>query len=583
MRNLLTGRRREAVSEWIIPYIKKHKGRMTLAVFFAILGVTSGAMLLFVSGYLISKSSLRPENIMLVYVPIVSVRAFSIGQAVFPYLDKLVSHDIVLRILADYRKRLYNLLEPQALFLQSRYQTGDILSVLSDDIEKLQDFYIRTLLPSFVGVVIYGIFAIVLGFFDWMFMLMMIGLLGVIVFVIPFISYFMMKKNHILIKEKRGDLYQHFTDAMFGQLDWLVSGRVQEVISKVASKNNMLINKENKLNNWHHIRDAFLRFIAGLAIIAMMVWANFQAGEGTISATVIAAFVLMMFSITDALLPLSNAVEEIPTYMDSLRRMERLQESKNEEAEVIEAPNAPFNKPTIQINNLSYQYDTVSKPIIDNLSLTIEPGEKIAILGKSGTGKSTLLKMLAGLIKPNEGKIYLDDMEMNSSYLANAVSVLNQKPHLFHTTIANNVRIGKATATEEEIKHVLKQAQVMEMIDQLPNGIYTQMDEMGKRFSGGERQRVAFARVLIQDTPIILMDEPTTGLDPRTERDLLKTILEAAKEKTIIWVTHHLAGAELMDKIIFLDDGKIKLCGSHHHLMQTSEYYRTLYQMDEEL
>lgn len=571
------------MSEWIIPYIKKHKGRMTLAAFFAILGVTSGAMLLFVSGYLISKSSLRPENIMLVYVPIVSVRAFSIGQAVFPYLDKLVSHDIVLRILADYRKRLYNLLEPQALFLQSRYQTGDILSVLSDDIEKLQDFYIRTLLPSFVGVVIYGIFAVVLVFFDWMFMLMMIGLLGVIVFVIPFISYFMMKKNHILIKEKRGDLYQHFTDAMFGQLDWLVSGRVQEVISKVASKNNMLINKENKLNNWHHIRDAFLRFIAGLVIIVMMVWANFQAGEGTISATVIAAFVLMMFSITDALLPLSDAVEEIPTYMDSLRRMEKLQESKNEEAKFIEAPNTTFNKPTIQIKNLSYQYDTVSKSIIDNLSLTIEPGEKIAILGKSGTGKSTLLKMLAGLIKPNKGKIYLDDMEMNSGYLANAVSVLNQKPHLFHTTIANNVRIGKATATEEEIKHVLKQAQVMEMIDQLPNGIYTQMDEMGKRFSGGERQRVAFARVLIQDTPIILMDEPTTGLDPRTERDLLTTILEAAKEKTIIWVTHHLAGSELMDKIIFLDDGIIKLYGSHHHLMQTSEYYRTLYQMDEEL
>ena len=142
------------MNEWMIPYIKKNKGRMTLTIFFAILGVTSGAMLLFVSGYLISKSSLRPENIMIVYVPIVSVRAFSIGQAVFPYLEKLVSHDIVLRILADYRKRVYNILEPQALFLQSRYQTGDILSVLSDDIEKLQDFYIRTLFPSIVGVVV---------------------------------------------------------------------------------------------------------------------------------------------------------------------------------------------------------------------------------------------------------------------------------------------------------------------------------------------------------------------------------------------------------------------------------------------
>lgn len=569
------------MNEWMIPYIKKNKGRMTLTIFFAILGVTSGAMLLFVSGYLISKSSLRPENIMIVYVPIVSVRAFSIGQAVFPYLEKLVSHDIVLRILADYRKRVYNILEPQALFLQSRYQTGDILSVLSDDIEKLQDFYIRTLFPSIVGVVVYGVFAIVLGFFDWMFMLMMLGLLGVIVFLVPFISYFMMQKNHVLIKQKRGKLYQHVTDAMFGQLDWLVSGRVREVISQVANENNNLINKENSVNTWHHIRDSFLRFIVGIAIIAMMIWANIQVGDGAISATIIAAFVLMMFSITDALLPMSDAVEEIPTYLDSLRRMIKLQEQENNTLVPTMVEEITCKEPTIHIKNIRYQYEENSRNVIDNLSLTIEPGKKIAILGKSGTGKSTLLKMLAGLIEPNEGKIYLDNFEMNRDYLANAVSVLNQKPHLFHTTIANNIRIGKANASEEEIIDVLKKAQIMELVKQLPKGIHTQMDEMGKRFSGGERQRIAFARVLIQDTPIILMDEPTTGLDPRTERDLLSTILEAAEDKTIIWVTHHLAGAELMDEIIFLDAGKIKLYGSHLDLMESSDYYRTLYQMDD--
>lgn len=569
------------MNEWMIPYIKKNKGRMTLTIFFAILGVTSGAMLLFVSGYLISKSSLRPENIMIVYVPIVSVRAFSIGQAVFPYLEKLVSHDIVLRILADYRKRVYNILEPQALFLQRRYQTGDILSVLSDDIEKLQDFYIRTLFPSIVGVVVYGVFAIVLGFFDWMFMLMMLGLLGVIVFLVPFISYFMMQKNHVLIKQKRGKLYQHVTDAMFGQLDWLVSGRVREVISQVANENNNLINKENSVNTWHHIRDSFLRFIVGIAIIAMMIWANIQVGDGAISATIIAAFVLMMFSITDALLPMSDAVEEIPTYLDSLRRMIKLQEQENNTLVPTMVEEITCKEPTIHIKNIRYQYEENSRNVIDNLSLTIEPGKKIAILGKSGTGKSTLLKMLAGLIEPNEGKIYLDNFEMNRDYLANAVSVLNQKPHLFHTTIANNIRIGKANASEEEIIDVLKKAQIMELVEQLPKGIHTQMDEMGKRFSGGERQRIAFARVLIQDTPIILMDEPTTGLDPRTERDLLSTILEAAEDKTIIWVTHHLAGAELMDEIIFLDAGKIKLYGSHLDLMESSDYYRTLYQMDD--
>src|SRR5690625_5228917 len=171
--------------EWVLPYLKQYKSRMSLSLVLGILGIGSGAMLLFVSGYLISKSSMRPENIMVVYVPIVSVRAFSIGQAVFPYLEKLVSHDIVLRILSKYRNRLYSILEPQAMFLQSRYQTGDLLTVLSDDIEKLQDFFIKTLLPSFAGLFVYTVFAIVVGIFNVPFMLLILAMFGVIVFLMP--------------------------------------------------------------------------------------------------------------------------------------------------------------------------------------------------------------------------------------------------------------------------------------------------------------------------------------------------------------------------------------------------------------
>src|SRR5699024_8399950 len=115
----------------------------------------------------------------------------------------------------------------------------------------------------------------------------------------------------------------------------------------------------------------------------------------------------------------------------------------------------------------------------------------------------------------------------------------------------------------------------------LPEGIHTNVDELGQRFSGGERQRIAFARVLIQKTPIILLDEPTTGLDTKTERDLLQTFVEAAKEQTLILVTHHLIGAKWMDYIICLEDGKIKMEGVHEQLLQTNDYYRTLYEMDE--
>src|SRR5699024_9161115 len=138
------------MNSWIFPYMKKYRWRIALSALYALLGVASGAMLLFVSGYLISKSSLQPVNIMVVYIPIVSVRAFSIGQAVFPYLEKLVSHDIVLRILAKYRQRLYDALEKDAISLRGKYETGDLFQVLSEDIERLQDFYLKTLFQSII-------------------------------------------------------------------------------------------------------------------------------------------------------------------------------------------------------------------------------------------------------------------------------------------------------------------------------------------------------------------------------------------------------------------------------------------------
>src|SRR5699024_3736222 len=168
---------------------------------------------------------------------------------------------------------------------------------------------------------------------------------------------------------------------------------------------------------------------------------------------------------------------------------------------------------------------------IDQLNLTILPGEKLGILGKSGTGKSTLLKLIAGVLEPDQGQVKVNGIDMKDDYLAEAVSVLNHKPHLFNTSILNDIKIARPEATKNEL------------INQLPNGLNTNVEEMGNRFSGGERQRIAFARVLLQDTPIIIMDEPTIGLDPITEKELLETLINGAQDKTIIWITHHLAGA----------------------------------------
>jgi len=568
------------MKDWILPYLKHHKGRISLGIFFGLLGIGSGAMLLFVSGYLISKSSLRPENIMLVYVPIVAVRAFSIGQAVFVYLEKLVNHDIVLRILEKMRTRLYKMVEPQALFLSSRYQTGDLLGVLSDDIEHLQDFYLRTIFPSIFGVITYAVFVSVLGVFDWIFALLMFLVLGTIVFLLPLLSLLTTRRQHTDEKQQTNKLYSQLTDAIFGQVDWQASGRTDEILKRLEEEDRLLVKTENNLRKWKHVRNALLRLIIGFVIVLMIIWADKQTGQRAFSPTVIAAFVLMTFSIMEALLPISDAVEHIPTYTDSLTRIQNIEDEQTESVE--SANNIPLDNasPTVALKNLSFHYPGQSKKVIDQLSLNILPGKKIAILGKSGMGKSTLLKLMAGALQPDEGYVLVNGQSMTNELLSKMVSVLNQKPHLFDTTIKNNIRMGRPQATDEEILEVIERAQLTNLIASLPQGLDTPMQEMGQRFSGGERQRIAFARVLLQNTPIILFDEPTIGLDPITEQDVLNTILTATKDKTIIWVTHHLAGIEKMDQVIFLEDGNIAMQGPHEELLQNNSRYQKLYQMD---
>lgn len=569
------------MEKWIKPYLKKYRLKISLTMIFGFLGIASGAMLLFVSGYLISKSSLQPVNVMVVYVPIVAVRTFSIGQAVFPYLDKLTSHNIVLRILADLRVRLYEMLESQTFNMKPGHQTGKILGVLSDDIEKLQDFFIKTVFPSILGLAVYTIFVITIGMFDLLFMVIMMLVLGVILFLIPYLSYIKNKVNYKELKLKRSEMYNELTDAVFGQVDWLASGRKSEVINKFNSDNNELIITEKKIQNWRHFREITLKFMTAIAVVIMLVWADIQTGDDAIARTLIAAFVLMTFTIVDALIPVSEAIEEIPTYHESLDNLDEIDESsvKLLNDEIIWT--GSLEKIDIALKNVSFKYSKNQSKAIDDLNLIIPSGEKLAILGKSGTGKSTLLKLIAGVLQPDIGEVTVNDKGMDADLLSFVVAVLNQKPHLFNTSIYNNIKMAKSDATDAEINQVIKLAQLDELIASLPKGIHTQVEEMGQRFSGGERQRIAFARVLLQDTPVIIMDEPTIGLDPITERELLETLMHGSKNKTVIWVTHHLAGAELMDKVMFLDDGKIKMYGTHKELLNTNPYYKKLYEMDD--
>ncbi|MBS4198389.1 thiol reductant ABC exporter subunit CydC [Bacillus sp. FJAT-49732] len=568
--------------KYIIPYLKQFKWLLIATIFLGILTVVAASMLTFTSGYLITRASEMPATILLLYIPIVGVRTFGISRAVTRYLERLTGHNTVLKILADMRVKLYSILEPQALFIRSRFQTGDLLGTLADDIEHLQDAYIRTIFPTIIGLFLFTYSVIVLALFDWLFALFMTFCLSIIVFVYPLISLYFLKKHQLKLKDIRSGLYQSFTDAIFGLTDWMISGRKETFINgftKESRKSGIL---EKKLENWNQSRTFQLQIISGIILILVGLWAGAAAQSGDIAPTYIAAFTLVSLPILEGLIPLSHAIERLPSYQESLKRIDNLQQFVSEKGEVTEQLN--MNEyPDIILKNVTYQYQGQVAPALENISLSVQNGQKVAILGKSGAGKSTLLQLLLGALTPDSGNIqiggYAPEMYGDDN-ITNILSVLNQKPYLFATSVKNNIRLGNQKATNEDINNVISDVKLEKYIQSLPIGIETQMEETGQRFSGGERQRIALARILLKNSPIVVLDEPTVGLDPLTEADLLNTIFAGLQNKTIIMITHHLIGMEYMDQIIFLDEGKIAMSGTHEQLMAKNERYRHLYLLD---
>lgn len=572
-------------SSWIGPYIKQNRMLFLWVILLGLLTVFSTGALMFTSGYLISTAATIPETILLIYVPIVGVRAFGIMRAVSRYMERLASHSLVLRILAKMRVRLYRIIEPQALLMRSRYRTGDILGLLSDDIEHLQNYYLTTLLPNIVAMVLYGGIVISLGVFSIPFAILFFAYIALLVLVMPWVSLLYARGKNAYMKQERNKLYQKFTDAVFGISDWMFSGREKGFIADYEADEKEMLMAETKQARFATLRDFVGQLIIGVMVLSMVYWTNRQVVDGVFEPTFIAAFVLAILALSESFIPVSNAVSDGSLYKDSIARLEEIEDAELltwEEEGALEKIAIDTENVTLRTEKLTFSYGESNAPVLRDLDFELKQGEKVAILGRSGTGKSTFLKLVQGALAPTSGSVTLngDDVAKLRPQISEMISMLNQKAHLFNTTVLNNIRMGNQDATDEEVAEVAKQVKLHDFIMSMPNGYHTQMTEMGARFSGGERQRIALARILLQDTPIVVLDEPTVGLDPITEKELLGTIFETLQGKSLVWVTHHLVGVEKMDRVLFLENGDVIMDGTHQELLQREERYRHLYELD---
>lgn len=569
--------------KWVKPFFKRYRVSFVLAIILGFFSFVCAGALMFTSGYLITRAAEIPWTIMVIHFPTLFARVFGVGKPTFLYLERLTSHNWVLRMTSNLRSKLYDTVEKDAIFFKRRHRTGDILGLLTEDIGHIQNLYLRTIFPTVIGWLVYLFLVIVFGYFSIGFALIMLVLLGVIVLLIPLVSMLANAARQAKRKASRNDLYSELADNVLGVSDWVFSGRNEEYLSKHAHTQAEIRKLDQALNRSSRRRDLAIQAVFGVVVVLVLLWAgSYFGGTHGGDSVWIAAFVLGFLPLLDAFTPLPTAATETGIYTDSIERLNELPDSEvQDEATDCEVA-APL---TVSVENVSFAYPGSKRAVLDNLSLTITQGEKIAVLGRSGSGKSTLASLIRGDLRPSEGSVTINDVPASSfgDAISRYIGVIQQQTYLFNQTLLENLRLGNPTATEEQVWEAIEKVGLKEMVERLPKQLDTLVDEGGLRFSGGERHRIALARVLLQDTPIILLDEPMVGLDPVTEQALLETLFKTTAGKTLIMITHHLQGVSKMDQVIFIEGGTLTMSGAPAELERTNPHYQKLLAFDKGL
>lgn len=577
--------------QWVKPFFKQYKKMLALALFLGLLTFIFASALMFTSGYLITRSAEIPWTIMMIHAPTLYVRIFGIGKPILQYIERLTSHDWVLRMTSHLRLKLYTTLEKDAIFFKRKYKTGDILGLLAEDIGHLQNLYLRTIFPTIIAWLLYVVLVVVLGFFSVGFALFMFLMMGVAVFLVPLVSVLFNRARQARRKAIKNELYSELTDNVMGASDWIFAQRGEEYLEHYKTAEQELRLVDQKLDSASRKRDLVLQVLFGVTAVVLLIWAGgYFGGSYGGASNWIVAFVLGFFPLVDAFAPVPTAVTEATIYQDSIQRFNKLSK-ESEEAAIGQAeegaekntatlePDLPL---TLQVDGLGFSYPHTNRSVLKEIDLTIKQGEKLAILGRSGSGKSTLASLLRGDLSPSQGSITLGGIptQQFGDKITQYVGVIQQQSYLFNKTLFENLRIGSPDASEEKAWEVLEHVGLKEMAKRLPQGLHTMVDEAGLRFSGGERHRIALARVLLQDVPFIILDEPTVGLDPLTEAALLETFFENTQGKTLIMITHHLQGVAHMDRVVFIEDGLLSMTGAPSELEKSNIHYQKLLAFD---
>lgn len=560
----------------LLPFLRLFKFAklpLFLGLVLMITGLASSIGLLTTSGWFLAATAIAGLGTLFnFFYPSASVRGLAISRTLFRYFEKLVTHDATFRILAKLRVQVFEKIIPLSPAVLNRYRNSDLLNRLVSDVDTLDSLYLRLIAPFITAIFVILAMCIGLSFVNAPLALGLGVSLLLLVLVIPTVFYLLGKKFGDKLVHSRALYRTQFLEFIQAQAELLLFNAEDKLKDNMAKTEANWQADQQKEANLSGFSTALSLFLNGL-IIAAMLWFSSQAefGNDEYRMAFIALFTFAALASFEILMPLGSAFLHIGQVIASAERVTDIIEQQplvtfNGKAEFDQ------NATTlIETKDLSFTYPERQNRALENLNLTIQKGQKVAILGKTGSGKSTLLQLLVRNYDANQGELFLAGKpiaDYSEDTLRSQFCFLTQRVHVFSDTLRQNLQFASAVnISDEKMIEVLNQVGLGKLLEK-EQGLDIWLGDGGRPLSGGEQRRLGLARILLNDAPILLLDEPTEGLDRETERQILRLILAHAANKTLIMVTHRLTAIEQFDELCVIDEAKLIEKGTYAELLQ---------------
>lgn len=562
----------------LLQLAKPHKGWMSIGIGLALITTLSNIALLSVSGWFIA--SMAAAGItgvaMNYFTPAGIIRFLAIVRTGGRYTERYVTHDVTLKILSEIRVWFYQHLEPLAPAQLQGLRSGDLLSRIQADVERLDNFYLRILLPVIVATIAAPIVLAITYHYDTQLALILFTGLFIIGIALPYWIVYSNKTNAQQSVTTSAELRTNLIDGIQGMRELIIYQAEQKQIETTQQLSDKLLTQQDKTNQVSSTAQG-----ASVLFINLTVWLSVwllipQVANGEHTNTNLVMLTLLILASFEIVMPLTLAFEQAPIVLASLRRLLHIIDTQPTRIEPIQKSPQAING-SISFSNVNFSYTDQLAPTLQDISFEINSGEKIAIVGASGAGKSSIANLLLGFWQANSGNIKIAGHNIDhfqGDDLRKHIAMVAQHSHLFTATIRDNLILANPDADQALLDKACATAGLTEFIADLPEGYDTWLGEAGTGLSGGQARRLNIAQALLKPAEILILDEPSEGLDVTTERQVMHAVFELMKNRTVLLITHSPVMLQKMDKIYVMEQGRIIASGTHQTLLQSNEIYQ---------